>query len=129
MPVLVEDAAEAVASVVWSRVTAVGWGIGEGSARSGRALAIPWQGSQERPVARSEPRPGLAQLPLQDRDLVTQRHDLHVFVPVTHQEQPQKRERARHTQIGKSKQHSRSSCSRQGLRRTTSSCGPAETVM
>jgi hypothetical protein len=62
------------------------------------AKHVPWepvqQGSQERPVARAEPRPGLAQLPLQDRDLVTQ-----------HQ-----RERARHTQISKSKQHSRSSC-------------------
>ena len=35
---------------------------------------VPWepvqQGGQERPVGRGEPRPGLAQLPLQDRDLV-----------------------------------------------------------
>ena len=42
------------------------------------------QGGQERPVARAEPRPGLTQLPLQDRDLVAQRQDLHVLVPVAH---------------------------------------------
>jgi hypothetical protein len=34
------------------------------------------QGGQEHPVGRAEPRPGLPQLPLQDRDLVTQRQDL-----------------------------------------------------
>jgi len=39
---------------------------------------------QEGPVARAEPRPGLTQLPLQDRDLVAQRQDLHVLVPVAH---------------------------------------------
>jgi hypothetical protein len=46
------------------------------------------QGGQERPVARAEPRPGLTQLPLQDRDLVTQRQDLHLLVPVAHWKQP-----------------------------------------
>ena len=38
------------------------------------------QGGQEHPVARAEPRPGLAKLPLQDRDLVAQGQDLHVLV-------------------------------------------------
>ncbi len=47
------------------------------------------QGGQERPVARAEPRPGCAQLPLQDRYLVTQREDLHLLVPVAHRKQPQ----------------------------------------
>ena len=46
------------------------------------------QGGQERPVARAEPRPGLTQLSLQDRDLVTQRQDLHLLVPVAHWKQP-----------------------------------------
>ncbi|MGH3288285.1 MAG: hypothetical protein ACRDPD_26985 [Streptosporangiaceae bacterium] len=47
------------------------------------------QGGQERPVARREPRPGHAQLPLQDRDLVPQHQDLHVLVPLAHRQQPQ----------------------------------------
>ena len=47
------------------------------------------QDGQERPVARGEPRPGRAQLPLQDRDLVAQHQDLRVLVPVTHRQQPQ----------------------------------------
>jgi hypothetical protein len=49
---------------------------------------LPWelvqQGGQERPVARVEPRPSLAQLSLQDCNLVAQRQDLHVLVPVAH---------------------------------------------
>jgi len=47
------------------------------------------QGGKEHPVARAEPRPGRAQLPFQDRDLVPQCQDLHVLAPVTHREQPQ----------------------------------------
>ena len=47
------------------------------------------QGGQERPVARAEPRPGRTQLPLQHRDLVTQRQDLRVLVPVAQRKQPQ----------------------------------------
>jgi len=47
------------------------------------------QCSQERPVASEESRPGLAQLPLQDRDLVTQCQDLHFLVPVAQRKQPQ----------------------------------------
>ena len=47
------------------------------------------QGGQERPVAQGEPWPGRAQLPLQDRDLVTQHQDLHVLIPVAGRKQPQ----------------------------------------
>ena len=47
------------------------------------------QGGQERPVDEGEPRPGLTQLPLQHRDLVTRRQDLDVLVPVAHRKQPQ----------------------------------------
>jgi hypothetical protein len=47
------------------------------------------QGGQERPVGGGEPRPGLTQLPFQDRDLVAQRQDLHVLVPVAHRKKPQ----------------------------------------
>lgn len=39
-----------------------------------------------------------------------QRQDLQLLVPVTHQQQPHEREHAGHTQVGKSKQHKRSSC-------------------
>ena len=46
------------------------------------------QGGQERPVAGQEPRPGRAQLPFQHGDLVTQRQDLHVLVPVADRKQP-----------------------------------------
>jgi hypothetical protein len=47
------------------------------------------QGCQEGSVARGEPRPGRAQLSLQDRDLVAQRQDLDVFVPLAHRKEPQ----------------------------------------
>ncbi|WP_200215896.1 hypothetical protein [Micromonospora coerulea] len=47
------------------------------------------QDGEERSVAGGEPRPGLAQLSLEDRDLVAQRQDLHVLVPVAHRKQPQ----------------------------------------
>jgi hypothetical protein len=54
---------------------------------------VPWepvqQGGQERSVARAEPRPGLAQLSLQDRYLMTQRQDLHLLIPVAHRKKPQ----------------------------------------
>jgi len=46
------------------------------------------QGGQEHPVGRAEPRTGFTQLPFQDLDLVPQRQDLHVLVPVAHREQP-----------------------------------------
>ncbi len=47
------------------------------------------QGDQERPVGLAEPRPGLAQLLLQDRDLVAQHEDLHLLVPAADRKQPQ----------------------------------------
>ena len=46
------------------------------------------QGGQERAVAGGEPRPGRAELPLQDRDLVAQHQDLDVLVPVACRRQP-----------------------------------------
>jgi hypothetical protein len=46
-------------------------------------------GSQEHPVAGKELRPGLVQPPLQHRDLMTQRQDLYLLVPVAHHQQPQ----------------------------------------
>jgi len=68
------------------------------------------QRRQQRPIARGEPRPVWTKLPLQDRELVAQREDLRVFVPVSHRSQPQRREYVRHTEIGQSQQHSRSPC-------------------
>jgi len=54
---------------------------------------VPWepvqQGGQERSVGGKEPRPGLAQLPFQHCDLVAQRQDLDVLVPVGHRKKPQ----------------------------------------
>jgi hypothetical protein len=47
------------------------------------------QGGQKRPVGGRESRPGTAQLPFQDRDLVAQRQNLDVFVPVAHRKEPQ----------------------------------------
>ena len=47
------------------------------------------QGGHERPVDEGEPWPGRAQLPFQHRDLVAQRQDLDVLVPVAHRKKPQ----------------------------------------
>jgi hypothetical protein len=47
------------------------------------------QGGQERSVGGGEPRPGSAELPLQDRNLVAQRQDLDILVPVAHRKQSQ----------------------------------------
>jgi hypothetical protein len=47
------------------------------------------QGGQERAVAGGEPRPGRAELPLQDRELVAQHEDLSVLVQVASWQQPQ----------------------------------------
>jgi hypothetical protein len=46
------------------------------------------QGGQERPVGGGEPRQGRAELPLQDGELVAQRQDLGVFIPVAHWKEP-----------------------------------------
>ncbi|MBP2329308.1 hypothetical protein JOF56_009693 [Kibdelosporangium banguiense] len=42
---------------------------------------------EQRPVGRAEPHPGVAELALQHCDLVAQREDLDVFVPVAPREQ------------------------------------------
>jgi hypothetical protein len=47
------------------------------------------QRGQERPVGPAEPRPGRAQLPLQDRDLMAQHEDLYLLVPIADRKQPQ----------------------------------------
>jgi len=41
-------------------------------------------------------------LAFQDRDLMAQGEDLYIFVPVAHRQQPQHRERIRHTGVGQS---------------------------
>jgi hypothetical protein len=51
---------------------------------------------------------GLADLALQDQQLVPQREDLDVFVPLAHRQQPQKREGVGHGEVGQAKQHDRS---------------------
>lgn len=98
-----------------------------GSGQARRAEPVQ-QGGQERPVAGAEPRPRLTQLPLQDRDPVTQIR----ISPLCPGRSPAAavvmREHVRHTQIGQPEQHSRSSCrSRQDLIRRGTSHGPAET--
>jgi hypothetical protein len=64
------------------------------------------QRRQQRPVTRGEPRPVRTELPLQDKELVAQREDLRVFVPVAHRQQPQQYEHICHTKVGQSQQHS-----------------------
>ena len=67
------------------------------------------QRRQKRPVGRGESRPCPTQLTLQDRDLVPQRQDLDIFVPVAHRKETQDREPVRHRQVHESQQHSRPS--------------------
>jgi hypothetical protein len=69
------------------------------------------RGRQEGPVGGSEPDlVSLAvELPFEDRDLVAQRQDLYVLDPVVHRQQPQHRQPARHSEVGQSKQHSKTS--------------------
>ena len=86
-------------------------GAGSGRVMAGQEIALPaqhrvrphqqpepaehvaWepvqQGGQERPVGGGEPQPGRAQLPVQDRDLVTQHQDLRVLIRVAHWQEPQ----------------------------------------
>ncbi|WP_422664848.1 transposase [Acrocarpospora corrugata] len=76
------------------------------------------EGGEEGSVLGREPRPGTdAELPFEDGDLVTQGEDLDVLVPISHREQPQRREGVRDGEIGQAKEHDRSSC------RTGSSSG------
>ncbi|WP_168584123.1 hypothetical protein [Saccharopolyspora sp. ASAGF58] len=62
------------------------------------AQQIPSQPVQQhrhkRPIAWHEKHPFLAELPLQDRDLMAQGQDLDVLVPITHRQQAQHGERA-----------------------------------
>jgi hypothetical protein len=51
-----------------------------------------------------------AQLAFQYRDLVAQDQDLGVLVLIAHRNKTHDRERVRHSQVGQSQQHSRSSC-------------------
>ncbi|WP_258382468.1 hypothetical protein [Streptomyces sp. NTH33] len=50
---------------------------------------------------------GPADLALQDQQLVAQRQDLHVLLPVAHRQQAQEREGVRHGEIGQAQQHDR----------------------
>jgi hypothetical protein len=78
------------------------------------------QGREEGPVGGGEPWAGVSELAFQDHDLVAQRQDFHVLVPVVHRQQAQQRERVGHTEVGQSEQHNRSSC-----RVSRGRCGPA----
>jgi hypothetical protein len=51
---------------------------------------------------------GLADLALQDQQLVPQREDLDIFVPLAHRQQPQEREGVGHGEVGQAQQHDRS---------------------
>jgi hypothetical protein len=51
---------------------------------------------------------GFADLALQDEELVAQGEDLDVLVTLAHGQEPQKRERVRHSKIGQAQQHDRS---------------------
>jgi hypothetical protein len=63
------------------------------------------QGRQERPISRVEPHLLGAQLPLQHRELVAQRQDLHILVPIAQRQQTQQGERVRHAKVRQSQQH------------------------
>jgi hypothetical protein len=57
------------------------------------------QRGQQRPVSGLEAHLPLAQLALQDHDLVTQRQDLDVLVVVAHWQQPHHREGVRDAKV------------------------------
>jgi hypothetical protein len=67
------------------------------------------QRGQQRSIGRGEPDLLRAELALQHRDLVPQRQDFDVLVSITDRQQPQQRERVRHTQVCQSKEHERAS--------------------
>ncbi|MGI5518637.1 hypothetical protein [Streptomyces sp. CA-106131] len=52
--------------------------------------------------------PGLADLALQDQQLVSQCQDLDVFVSVTHRQQAQERKGVGRGEVGQAQQHDRS---------------------
>ncbi|MCX4641552.1 MULTISPECIES: hypothetical protein [unclassified Streptomyces] len=53
---------------------------------------------------------GLADLALQDQQLVPQRQDLDLLAPVTHRQQAQEREDVGGSAVGQAQQHDSSSC-------------------
>jgi len=63
------------------------------------------QRCQQRPVGWLEPDLLRAKMALQHRDLMAQREDLGVLVPITAGQQPQQRERVRDTEVRQSKEH------------------------
>jgi hypothetical protein len=60
------------------------------------------QRREDGPVRAIEPYPLAGQLPLQHRDLVTEDEDLRVLSVVGHRQQPQHRQRVRHTEVRES---------------------------
>ncbi len=67
---------------------------------------------QQRPVRLLEPDLLRAKLALHHGDLMAQREDLGVLVPITARQQPQQRERFRDTEICQSKEHEAASSRR-----------------
>ena len=63
------------------------------------------QRGQQRAIGRGEPDLLRAELALQHRDLVAQRQDFDVPVSIMDRQQPQQRERIRHTQVCQSQEH------------------------
>jgi hypothetical protein len=61
------------------------------------------QRGEKRPVGRSEPDPLAVQVPFEDGDLVPQREDFGVLVPVTHRQQPKQCEGVGHAEVRQSK--------------------------
>ena len=55
-------------------------------------------------IGRSEPDPLPVELALQHRELMAQRQDLHVLVPIAARQQPQQRERVRDAQVRQAQQ-------------------------
>jgi hypothetical protein len=72
------------------------------------------QGSQKRDL-RVGSGPGGSELLLQHADLVAQREDLDVLVPMAHRQQSKDREGVAHREIGQAHQQERSSCRSWGL--------------
>ncbi|MFB6782660.1 hypothetical protein ACFCX0_36145 [Streptomyces sp. NPDC056352] len=64
------------------------------------------QADEDRAVGVGEP--GLADLALQDQQLVPQREDLDVFAPIAHRQQAQEREGVGHGEACQAQQHDRS---------------------
>jgi hypothetical protein len=60
------------------------------------------QGNQERPIARVEPHVLGIRLPAQHIELVAQRQDLHVLLPIAHRQHTEEGERVRHANVGQS---------------------------